>query len=463
MTGEASATSTLNPPRTKASVLITISTPEAATPICRLSDSEDVVRGLTVRELIQRVISPNSLFSVGVPISQLQSESPTALAIGELLSADCCRVVAPGKGTASHQDISLDEQARSVAREQVGTQGNRFLNVNLEVRSAPDAAAPLGDDRRRSYAPLTEEVEPKRPVLMAGVIEPSPSASSVAAEQPAGKRPAEKASSAPFWTTRADHPSTAPEAPRSEFKSEPAPKETEPAAREAEAPVLHGIPAAAGRAPVSLAEESRKVAPGAAPVEAPESKTSAETAPAELASEPTASPAGGTSTGSILAIVADRLEEEPKGEKRERKDYARKSDWLRAQFLPEVEALDFSGLFVGNLGFGIRQEKTRRNVVLADPARITEVLLRANGYRRNGDHAKALICYQELIDMDASNADFRFLLGKTLMALGQRDQALEAFSRAKELGHEGAEKELGELKRSGHRPKAALGFLRFWK
>jgi len=141
----------------------------------------------------------------------------------------------------------------------------------------------------------------------------------------------------------------------------------------------------------------------------------------------------------------------------------RKADWLRAQFLPEVETLDFSGLFVGNLGMGIRQEKTRRNVVLADPARITEVLLRANGYRRNGDHPKALICYQELSDMDPSNSDFRFLMGKTLLALGQRDQAVETFTRAKELGHEGAEKELEELKRSGHRPKAALGFLRFWK
>ena len=101
MIGESNATSTLTPPRAKASVLITISTPEADTPICRLGDSEDVVSNLTVRQLIQRVISPNSLFSVGVPISQLQAESPTALAIGELLSADCCQVMAPGKGAAS--------------------------------------------------------------------------------------------------------------------------------------------------------------------------------------------------------------------------------------------------------------------------------------------------------------------------------------------------------------------------
>jgi tetratricopeptide (TPR) repeat protein len=195
----------------------------------------------------------------------------------------------------------------------------------------------------------------------------------------------------------------------------------------------------------------------------PDPKASADAKPAEPASESTAPAESKTPTGSILTIVAEKPADEPKAPARDRKEYVRKADWLRAQFLPEVETLDFSGLFVGNLGMGIRQEKTRRNVVLADPARITEVLLRANGYRRNGDHPKALICYQELIDMDTSNSDFRFLMGKTLLALGQRDQALETFTRAKELGHEGAEKELEDLKRSGHRPKAALGFLRFWK
>ena len=148
---------------------------------------------------------------------------------------------------------------------------------------------------------------------------------------------------------------------------------------------------------------------------------------------------------------------------KERGEYIRKSDWLRAQFLPEVEALDFSGLFVGNLGFGIREERGRRNVVLADPARITDVLLRGNGYRRSADHAKALICYQELVDMDSGNADFRFLLGKTLLELGQVEEAMQVFARGKELGHEGAGKELENLRQAGHRSRSPLGFLRFWK
>jgi len=436
MIGESNATSTIAPPRTKASVLITISTPEADSPICRLGDSEDVVSNLTVRQLIQRVISPNSLFSVGVPISQLQAESPTALAIGELLSADCCQVMVPGKGAAARQNISLDEQARSVAREQVGTQGNRFLNISLEVRSAPDAVAPSGDDRRQSCAPPTLEAEEKNPVFTGSLITASAQTSS--AEEK--KEPAETLSPTAFDLARPDGAEAA-----------------------SEASAVEETPTSVEPTPVFAAEEIPKAAPDSAPLDVPEPKASADAKTAEPASESTAPAESKAATSGILTIIAERPTEEPKAPGRDRKEYVRKSDWLRAQFLPEVETLDFSGLFVGNLGMGIREEKTRRNVVLADPARITEVLLRANGYRRNGDHPKALICYQELSDMDPSNSDFRFLMGKTLLALGQRDQAVETFTRAKELGHEGAEKELEELKRSGHRPKAALGFLRFWK
>ena len=459
MIGESNATSTLNPPGAKASVLITISTPEADTPICRLGDSEDVVSDLTVRQLIKRVISPNSLFSVGVPISQLQAESPTALAIGELLSADCCQVMAPGKGPASHQNVSLDERARSVAREQVGTQGNRFLNISLEVRSAPDSAAPSGEDRRLSHTPPTMEIEQKQPVLTGSMIETSPKVSPVVER----KAPAEKAGPAAFGVVRPDRPATAPEALSPKPTSETAPKETASATPKLEALPVDETPGAAEPAPAAAVEQSPEASLDSAPLDVADPKVSPDAEPDEPASGSTAPAEGTPATGGILTIVAEKLSEEPKAPGRDRKEYARKADWLRAQFLPEVETLDFSGLFVGNLGIGIRQEKARRNVVMADPARITEVLLRANGYRRNGDHPKALICYQELIDMDPSNSDFRFLLGKTLIALGQRDQAVETFNRAKELGHDGAAKELEELKNSGHRPKAALGFLRFWK
>jgi tetratricopeptide (TPR) repeat protein len=183
-------------------------------------------------------------------------------------------------------------------------------------------------------------------------------------------------------------------------------------------------------------------------------------APSELVakSEPVTAP-------KIVAIVAEKRTRQPRStaDPQGRKEYIRKSDWLRAQFLPEVQALDFSGLFVGNLGIGVREQQARRNVVLADPARITDVLLRGNSFRRTGDNAKALICYQELVDMDPGNADFRFLLGKTLLDLGQHNQAIDALNRAKELGHEGARKELETAKPAPQRPRSPLGFLRFWK
>jgi hypothetical protein len=410
MIAESSATSTLKPPETKTSVLITISTPGIETAICRLGNSEEVVRGLTVRDLVQRVVSPSSLFSVGVPISQLQAESAAALAIGELVAADCCQVVIPGKGGMPDQAITLDQLARAVAREQTGSQGNRFLNINLEVRSTADGVAPAGEDRRQVPAPPAVEAEPSaaKPVV--------PATSFVPQWQPASDN------------VRSDEAEIA-----------------EPAS---------DVTSLVDDLVRSMDDAGNGDADGAA---SPGVETSA-VAPAGVApvvAQPSAS--------GILTIVAEKPTDEPKGQTHERKEYVRKADWLRAQFLPEVEALDFSGLFVGNLGLGIREEKARRTVVLADPARITEVLLRANGYRRSGEHAKALIGYQELVDMDGSNADFRFLLGKTLLALGQVEEAAQAFLRAKELGHDGAEKELSELKRTGHRPRTALGFLRFWK
>ncbi len=98
--------------------------------------------------------------------------------------------------------------------------------------------------------------------------------------------------------------------------------------------------------------------------------------------------------------------------------YLRQADLLHARFLPEVESLDFSGLFVGNLGSEVLESRRRRGVNhAADPSRITDLLLRGNGYRRSGAHAKALLCYQELVELDPNNADFRFLLNTTYQAL----------------------------------------------
>jgi hypothetical protein len=362
-----------------ASVLITLSTPGAPTPICRVGGSRGILEGLTVRDLIARAISPNSLLSVGIPMNQLEAESPTALAIGELLSARSCEVFITGNGEGAEQPVPLETPAQEVAQEQVGASGSAFLNVNLDVRATADAVAPDGDERRQLVAPEGPEAD-------------------------------------------ADVPQA-----------------------EEHAPIVRHDPA-----PVAASLES-----------------DASAAPGELDttdSQQQAARGLHSSDESIMAIVADVSPvRETAPVVRDRHEYARKADWLRAQFLPEVEALDFSGLFVGNLGLGIREERSRRNVVLADPARVTEVLLRGNGYRRSGDHAKALICYQELVDMDPGNADFRFLLGKTLLELGQEEEACEALARGKDLGHDGARKELEKIRQVSPRARRPLGFLRFWQ
>jgi hypothetical protein len=456
MTGEfADSSSSEEQPKT--SVLITIRTPGDDAPICRLGNSEEILGDATVRQLIQRVINPNSLFAVGVPASQLQAESSTALAIGELLSAECCEVYNGAMGEKNGEPVGLAEPIRAVAQEQVGDQGNRFLNVTLDVRAAADSSVPEGEDRRELSLPETVEVE------HVGVA--SPVGLEQAALSEADTAPSEEPFEAPLGTAIETEPEAAGTGllPRSEpvetaFSPSFEPVEaTLPAASE---PVEATLPAASEPVEATLPAASEPV----------EATLPAASEPVELdpstSPEPAQAAVSAPSVGSsgIVAIVAQQVREQPEPEaKPERADYVRKGDWLRAQFLPEVEALDFSGLFVGNLGLGIRQEQTRREVVMTDPARVTDILLRANGYRRSGEHAKALICYQELVDMDPGNADFRFLLGKTLMELGQREDAVQAFTRAKELGHEGAGKELEQLSQSGNGNRRPLSFLRFWK
>ncbi len=48
---------------------------------------------------------------------------------------------------------------------------------------------------------------------------------------------------------------------------------------------------------------------------------------------------------------------------------------------------------------------------------MADLLHRGNGHRADGDHVKALMCYQELVELDPKNADFRFLLELTYQAI----------------------------------------------
>ncbi len=390
----AQAGSTIAPSaETKTSVIINISSPGTPTPICRIGNSEEILGSLTVGDLVDRIVSPKSLFSVGVPMSQLEAESPTALAISELLSTHSSQVVLFGSANEEIRVVARDESARAVAQLHMGAQGTAFLDLNLNVRPLSDNTPPAGEERRQVSLPEVVEA----PAALAQTLPP-----------PSALMPLAPAAPVSDWTASGGQDAGRPAA--------------DPATPKPEAPAAEAESEEAAPAPPAAKKNIMTIVAQAPP------KSVEATAPAW-----------------------------------DRKEYLRKSDWLRAQFQPEVEALNFTGLFVGNLGLGIREEQGRRQVVLADPARVTDILLRGNGYRRSGDHAKALISYQELVDMDPGNADFRFLLGKTLLELNQYDSAVEAFARAKELGHDGAAKELDALHRSGTRSRRPLGFLKFWK
>lgn len=387
------------------SALVTVTTPDCETPICRLGEAKEILGDLTVRQLIERVVSPNSLLSVQVPMTQLEAETPTALAISELLSAGC-EVILEGDGSAP---VPLDRPASAIVGAQVGAQGSAFVNLSLEVRATRDGVD-AAHERRQMAVPEVVEAD----ICGTAEVETLP-APPVWESPTSDRREVEAPEAVEAEVTLSSEPEAGPEAPE---RTEPMPVE-------------------------QIEELYANVA----------------------AEEELAAPAPAAPSQQMVAIVAETPPRQPRstGSGDARKEYIRKSDWLRAQFLPEVQALDFSGLFVGNLGMGVREEQARRTVVLADPSRITEVLLRGNSYRRSGDHAKALICYQELVDMDPGNADFRFLLGKTLIELGQYEQGIEALNRSKELGHEGARKELETAKASIPKTRNPLGFLKFWK
>jgi hypothetical protein len=364
-------------------------------------------------------------------MSQLEAETPTTLAVSELLKIGC-EVFLEGDAGGDRM-VPLDNPAATITEAQVGAQGSSFLNISLDVRPASNGLA-SGADRRQAEMPEVIEVVTSPPLL---AILPEPQ---VVEEE------RRQISLPDVVEVRTGQDAGAGDAPVPDDPTQPMSVEK-----------LEEIFADQEDEPIAAARAMASTMP------LEESAVGGSEQPAAAQSDSAAAPQ--SAPPKIVAIVAERPARQPRSTAASdgRKEYIRKSDWLRAQFLPEVQALDFSGLFVGNLGMGVREQQARRNVVLADPARITDVLLRGNSFRRSGDHAKALICYQELVDMDPGNADFRFLLGKTLLDLGQHNPGIDALNRAKELGHEGARKELETAKPVVPRQRSPLGFLRFWK
>ncbi len=377
------------------SVLVTISTPEAPTPIFLLGSAKQILADLTVGQLIERLVASGLQMSSQESGAQPESEAASSVAIQELLRSGACEVVLLGGSGEEERTISLDEPAAAVGEAHVDSLGSSFISLALEVRPRADTAVPESGERRELALPQVAEAEP------CGLA-----ADSAVAGQ---------------------------ESPQAD--------------------VYEGQ-GLAGREPLAWGEIGEETgAPEPAPQPAGWESLPEGSADTQQASDL-------DSAAAIVEEATPELSSAP-AEREPAKGYLRKADSLRAQFLPEVQSLDFSGLFVGNLGMGIREEHARRPLLL-EPSRITEVLLRGNSYRRSGDHGRALICYQELVGIDPSNADFHFLLGKTLLELGRQDEAVEALNRARELGHKGAKKELAAIRITAPKARGPLGFLRFW-
>ena len=131
----------------------------------------------------------------------------------------------------------------------------------------------------------------------------------------------------------------------------------------------------------------------------------------------------------VILSQAEQLEE----------DHA-KHDFLDTKLLPEIEALDFSGLFVGEFGPPILKEQTIKRITLDDLASTAATLQQGDDFFQAGDYLHAFICYQELADLHPLNNDFRLMLEKTLTALQRDTEIHKVFTRVTEVNREGARK-----------------------
>jgi tetratricopeptide (TPR) repeat protein len=139
-----------------------------------------------------------------------------------------------------------------------------------------------------------------------------------------------------------------------------------------------------------------------------------------------------------------------------------KEEVLREQFADKIKALDMRGLFVGNFGFQKEAVVDVSRLSTLSPQTVSAYLMKANSFRQSGEYEKALSYYRVLLKSDPDNADFRFLYGKTLLEMGRSQAAVECLQRAKELGHESAQRELDRLAEKQTK-KPGLHFLRFWR
>jgi hypothetical protein len=144
--------------------------------------------------------------------------------------------------------------------------------------------------------------------------------------------------------------------------------------------------------------------------------------------------------------------------------YLRKTDVLRAQLLPKIEALDFRGLFVGNFGLQLEAPITSPRVSLLSPTEANRHVMLANRHRRAGEHDQAAQCYRTLITHDPDNKDYWFLLGRVEEARADFGQAVHAYQNAHRLGHASARAEMDRIESEHGTVNAEpRGLLRLWR
>jgi len=125
--------------------------------------------------------------------------------------------------------------------------------------------------------------------------------------------------------------------------------------------------------------------------------------------------------------------------------YLRKTDVLRGQLLPKIEALDFSGLFLGNFGLRAGAQVGSPRLALLSPSEANRYLMLANQHRRAGEYEQAARQYRALIAHDPENEDFWFLLGKVEEGRGDFKQAVHAYENALRFGHASARAEIARI------------------
>ena len=122
-----------------------------------------------------------------------------------------------------------------------------------------------------------------------------------------------------------------------------------------------------------------------------------------------------------------------------------KYDALRAEYEPDVKALNFDGIFVGNL---LEESPGDPRIIPFLPQKmVNELLMKANKLLRDGSCQDALEIYGALAQANPDNTDYQLLYGRALLFVGQYAKGIAALKELAALGHEIAGPMIGRIQR----------------